>query len=234
MDEWYSIAGFNDPMSSISHLAGTAIFFVLSIFMLWSARRSKVAFFYCLQFAFTTLLLLSMSFVYHMMGREWVARQVMLRLDVAAIFLMIASTFTAVHGLLFRDWRRWVIITLLWSITIPAIVVRAVFFDQIPRFVGSMIFLVIGWIGGYSAFLVWKEWGLKAVVPMFLGGVLYSIGALTNAFEWPVLIDMVWGPHETFHLLVLGGLAMHWYYVWCLADGSFHRKFRPRIELASS
>ena len=228
MDQWYSIGGFTDPMASISHLAGTAIFFVLSIFLLISARRSKVAFMYCLQFACATLLLLSMSFVYHMMGREWVARKVMLRLDVAAIFVLIASTFTAVHGLLFKDWRRWVIIALLWVITIPCIVIRSIYFEQIPRFAGSMIFLAIGWIGGFSAYLVWKEFGPRAIVPVFMGGVFYSIGALTNAFEWPTFIDMVWGPHETFHLFVLGGLAAHWYYIWCLADGSFHRRYEQR------
>ncbi len=224
MDDWYSISGFHDPMSSLSHLVGTVAFFIFSFFLLSSAWRSRVAFWYSFQFVLATLFLLSMSFVYHMMGRDWVAREVMLRMDTAAIFTLIASTFTVIHGILFKDWRRWAIISLLWLITIAGITLRTIFFNSIPGLVGDSIFLLIGWIGGYSAWLILKEYGWPAIVPIVIGGVLYSIGAIINATDSLVIIDMVWGPHETFHLFVLAALGVHWAFVWSLADGSFQKK----------
>ena len=224
MDEWYSIGGFNDPMSSISHLAGTAIFFIFSCFLLYSARSSRTNFWYSFQFAVCSLFALSMSFVYHMMTRGGAAREVMLRLDVAAIFVLIASTFTVFHGTLFKDWRRWGIILLMWTITVTGVTLRTVFFNSIPLILGDGIFLVMGWIGALSAFLLWKEYGAAAVRPVIFGGVFYTVGAVINAVEFPVIVDMVWGPHETFHLFVLAGLGTHWSLVWSIVDGSFARR----------
>ena len=115
MEEWYSIGGFNDPMSSLSHLVGTVVFTIFGFFMLRAAARSKLTFWYAFEFVVATILMLTMSFVYHMMAVGSVSRDVMLRLDVAAIFIMIASTFTVVHGILFTGWKRWAIIVLLWT-----------------------------------------------------------------------------------------------------------------------
>lgn len=231
MDHWYSIPGFNDPMSSLSHLVGTVIFFVFSIFLLRSAWRERATFWYSFQFAFASLFLLTMSFVFHMMAVGGTARDVMLRLDVAAIFVLIASTFTVVHGILFSGWRRWAILLGLWIITITGVTLRTIFFHSIPSVIGDGIFLLIGWIGAFSAWLLWKEYKWKAVLPVLAGGVFYTIGAIINAAGWPTFIDKVWGPHESFHLLVLAGLGTHWAFVWSIADGSFQRSIE-RTEAA--
>ena len=224
MDEWYSIGGFSDPMSSLSHLVGTVIFFLLSIPLLIGARRSRTTFFYCLQFSLAALFLLSISSVYHMMVVGGTARGVMLRLDIAAIFVMIASTFTVMHGILFTGWRRWAIVSLLWLITVVGVTLRIVFFEQIPGYVGDAIFLLMGWIGAVSAYLLWQKYHWRAIGPIVIGGLCYTIGALINTFDWPIFIDKVWGPHETFHLFVLAGLGVHWAFVWSIADGSFQRR----------
>ncbi len=224
MDEWYSIGGFHDPMSSLSHLVGAVIFLALSVPLLISARRSIATFIFTLQFVLASLFLLSISSVYHMMIVGGTARGVMLRLDIAAIFVLIASTFTVIHGILFTGWRRWAIISLLWTITVVGVTLRIVFFDSIPGYVGDGIFLVMGWIGAVSAYLLWQEYHWRVIVPLVIGGLCYTFGALMNTFDWPVLIRGVWGPHETFHLFVLAGLGVHWAFVWSIADGSFQRR----------
>ncbi len=226
MDHWYSISGFSDPMSSLSHLVGLVIFAVFSVFLLRSARHRRSTFWYSDQFAFAVLLLLTMSFIYHMMEVGGTAREVMLRLDVAAIFVLIAGTFTAVHGILFHDWRRWAVILLIWTIAITGITLRTIFFHNIPAVVGTGIFLAMGWIGAFSCWLLWKEYHWRAVVPMALGGLLYTVGAIINASNRLVLIENVWGPHESFHLLVLAALGVHFAFIWSIADGSFQRKMR--------
>ncbi len=227
MDTWYSISGFNDPMSSLSHLVGVVIFFLLSFFLIYSASlrhspRGSIAF--TLLFVFATLTLLSMSFVYHMQGLGTTARAVMLRLDVAAIFVLIASTFTAIHGLVFTGWKRWGMIGLLWTISAIGITLRTVFFDSIPSVIGDGIFLLMGWLGGFSTWLLWKRYRWSAAVPVIAGGLCYTIGAIINAAESPIFIDQVWGPHETFHLFVLAGIGCHWAFIWSLSDGSFQRR----------
>lgn len=230
MPEWYSISGFNDPMSSLSHLVGCVIFFVLGIFLLLSARKSRATFLFCLQFAVATLFMLSMSFVYHMMAVGGTARDVMLRLDVASIFVLIASTFTVIHGLLFKGGKRWWIPGGLWSIVVVGVTIRTIFFHSIPSVLGDGIFLLMGWLGAVSSWLLWKEFGLQGIRLVFLGGLFYTAGAIINAIGQPVFISKIWGPHETFHLLVLAGLGAHWAFVMSIADGTFQR----RVKLAST
>jgi channel protein (hemolysin III family) len=224
MEKWYSISGFNDPMSSITHLAGLVVFFVLSIFMLHSAWNSRSRFWFSFVFAFAVIQLLAMSFVHHMFEPGSTVRAVMIRLDVAAIFVLIAATFTAIHGMLFTGWKRWSILALIWTIAVVGLTLRVIFFDSVPSAVGIVIFLAMGWIGAFSAYLLYHDYGWSVVMPVIWGGLLYSIGAVIDVFDGPILIPMVWGAHETFHLFVLGGLGMHWSLIAKLAEGSIDRQ----------
>lgn len=218
MDRWYSIPGFFDPMSSLSHLVGTVLFFILTPFLLSSAWPSRRSFWFSFQFAVAVLLLLSMSFVYHMMAVGGVARAVMLRLDVAAIFILIASTFTAIHGILFVGAKRWTVVVLLWTIAVSGITLRTIFFNSIPPIVGDGIFLLMGWVGVYSCWMLWKRYRWSAVRPIIAGGLFYTFGAIINAQTGLVFVDRVWGPHETFHLFVLAGIGTHWAFIWRIAE----------------
>jgi channel protein (hemolysin III family) len=213
LDSWYNLPGFYDPLSSISHLAGAVIYLVMSGFLLGGAWWDRKRFWSCAVFVLAALTLLSLSSVFHMMAVGGTPRAVMLRLDVAAIFVLIAGTFTPIHVILFRGWNRWGILLLLWTIVVAGVTLRTIYFEEIPRAVGSGIFLLMGWIGGYSGFLISRELGWRRFRPVLWGGICYSIGAVLNIVEWPVIIPMVWGPHETFHFFVLAALGFHWSFI---------------------
>jgi len=220
MEEWISIPGFADPMASISHLVGAILFANAGLALLWRAAHRQRTFWFSMQFLLATLFCLSMSFVYHLLTLGSTARAVMLRLDVAAIFVLIASTFTVIHGILFRGWKRWTVPAVLWIVAATGISLRMVFFESVSHVGGNLIFLVMGWLGAVSAWLVYKHFGWRMLAPIVLGGVFYSIGAIINAVNWPIFIPRIWGPHETFHLFVLAGLAAHWTLVWRIAKNT--------------
>lgn len=224
MDEWISFGGIANPMSSMSHLAGMIVFLVLSFFMLQSARGSRQRFWYSFVFALAAVFMLTMSSIYHIFEVGFLAREIMLRVDVASIFILIAATFTPIHGVLFTGWKHWGMLGILWSIAIVGATLRIIFFENIPDVVGIGIFLAMGWIGAISAYQLFHDYGAHVVFPVIMGGVLYSIGAVINAADWPVMIDKVWGPHETFHLFVLAALGTHWSLIAKIADGSLHRQ----------
>jgi|SRR5687767_7998517 len=50
--------------------------------------------------------------------------------------------------------------------------------------------------------------------PLLLGGLAYSAGAIADFIRRPVLIPGVLQSHELFHLSVLAGALLHWYFVW--------------------
>lgn len=219
MDNWYRLVGFNQPMASMSHLVGAIVFLILAVMMVSSARRTPGSLLPCAIFAASAVILLALSGVFHMFEPGGVTRGVMHRLDVAAIFLLIAGTFTPIHAVLFRGWRRWGILLLLWVMAITGMTLRSIFFEGFPNELGIAIFLIMGWIGLYSTFLIYRDYGRYAGLPIIVGGVLYTIGAVGDLLKAPTIIPMVWGSHVTFHLFVLAGLGVHWYLISQIAEG---------------
>ena len=50
-------------------------------------------------------------------------------------------------------------------------------------------------------------------MPVVLGGVLYSAGAVLNLLERPSLWPGVFGTHDLFHLFVIGGSLAHYWFI---------------------
>lgn len=217
--ELYHLPGLQDPFSAISHLCGAAIFLVLGILLLRRGWGSALRVAFLAVYAFSGVLLFSMSGVYHMLPAGGAGRAVLIRLDHAAIFVLIAATFTPLHGLLFRGCLRWGPIAFVWVTAAVAITLKTIFFEGFPGSVGLGLYLGLGWLGALSAVLVARLGGFAMVAPLLWGGLAYSVGAVAEFVGWPVVVDRVIGPHEVFHLAVLAGALFHFAFVWRIAEG---------------
>ena len=219
MAEITSIPGFNDPFSSLSHLLGAGIFAVLSIFLLRRGEgpRGRVA--SLALFCFGAVFLLSMSGVYHLLGPNGGARAVMRKLDHAAIFVLIACSFTPIHVIMFRGWRRYGMLLLIWTIAVVFITLKMIYFDQIPASLNLALYLGMGWLGLFSVISLWRRYGFHFIQALLWGGVAYSVGAVFGVINWPVLVEGVVQGHEVFHVAVLLGLGSHWAFIYHIADG---------------
>lgn len=209
----YSIPGFSDPFSSLSHLIGAGVFLFYGVKLIRLARghRGRVA--VVSIFVFSVVFLLSMSGVFHLLGHHGAARAVLQRLDHAGIFGLIAGTFTPVHGILFKGIWRWGILSLIWSAAITGIVLKSIFFNELAEWLGLLFYLGLGWIGILSAYLTHKLHGFKIIKPLIYGALAYTVGATLEFLQFPVVIPHVIGPHELFHIAVLAGIAWHWQFV---------------------
>jgi hemolysin III len=214
-----SIPGFADPFSSLSHLLGALVFFVFGIFLIRRGRGNAARTASLVIFVFGSVLLLSTSGTYHLLSPAGTARKVMRVLDHAAIFVLIACSFTPPHVILFRGVGRWGMLLLVWSFAAVAITIRAVYFDRMPQTLLLALYLGMGWIGLISGVALWRRRGFAFIAPIFWGGIAYSIGALMEHWRWPMLIPGVIQPHEVFHVAVLVGLALHWSFIYSIADG---------------
>jgi channel protein (hemolysin III family) len=156
------------------------------------------------------VLLLAVSGVYHLLANYTSGRTVFQRLDHAGIFVLIAGSFTVVHGLLFRGWLRSGVIAFVWIVTATAIPLKTMFFAEVPEWLGLTLFLAFPWLGLGSCLLLWHRRGLRYVAPLFLGGAAYTIGAVIEFVRWPNPWPGVIHAHELFHLLVIAGVWLHW------------------------
>lgn len=212
----FSFLGVTEPVSSLSHLIGAAVFAVLGFVLVWAGHgRNRV---WLAVFGLSAVFLLSMSGTYHLLPYGSFAReQVFRRLDHAAIFVLIAGTFTAAHGILFRGWWRWGVIGLLWAGTAVAITVTSVFFGSIPEFIQFGLYLGFGWLGLASGHRLYRDYGFKLIRPLLWGGIVYTFGALVELFGEGLWVPGIFGPHAFFHFAVLVGLGFHYVFLWRVA-----------------
>ncbi len=206
----YSIPGFSEPFSSISHLLAAAGFSFSGLLLLLRSRGHHGRFYSVGIFVFTVIFLLSMSGVFHLLEPGGDPRSILQRLDHAAIFTLIAGTFTPIHALLFSGWRRWSVLSVIWLFAITGITVKTVYFNELPEWVGLTLYLSMGWIGALSAILIYHLHGGRYLVPLVAGAVAYTVGAVLDFLRMPTLIEGVVGPHELFHVFVMFGIGFHW------------------------
>jgi channel protein (hemolysin III family) len=218
-----SIPGFSDPVSSLTHLVGALVFAILSFPLIARGRGEALRVVALVVFAFSCVLLLSLSGVYHLLSPGTAGRSVLLRLDHAAIFVLIAGSFTPVHVILLRERWQWHLLAWIWVAAIAGLVLKTVFFDGTPPWLGLMMYLGLGWLGLISTVALARRFGVRFVLPLVWGALAYTIGALADFLGWPVLVAGVVGPHEVFHLAVLAGVSCHWAFIRGIADGQMPR-----------
>jgi channel protein (hemolysin III family) len=214
-----SIPGFTDPISSWSHLLGAFAFAIAAVSLLRRGRGGGMRVCFLSVFAVSSVVLLAISGVYHMLASEGTPRSVLLRLDKAAIFVLIAGTFTPVQGICFTGIARWGVLALMWILAATGMTLFTVFADRLPDGLSTTVYLALGWTGGCSGFVLWRRYGFALVRPLVLGGVAYSLGAILLGLEWPTLLPGVIGPHELWHVAVLAGIAFHWSFIFRVASG---------------
>jgi channel protein (hemolysin III family) len=208
-----AIAGFSDPVSSISHLVGAVVFAFLAATLLRRGGGDRLRMISLSVFSVSCVLLLGLSGVYHLLSPDTAGRAVLKQLDHAAIFVLIAGSFTPVHVILFRGVWRWGTLAAIWCAAIAGVVVKTVYFDVMPEWLGLTMYLGLGWIGVFSAAALARRHGWRFIRPVLWGALAYTVGALAEFLRWPLLLSGILGPHEIFHLAVLAGISLHWKFI---------------------
>lgn len=222
----YPISGFSDPFSSMTHLFSAPIFIVIGFIMLWEQRGHLSRTLSLSLFSFAVVFLLLMSGVFHLLTPGTDGRYILQVLDHAAIFFLIASSFTPIHVLQFKGFMRWGILLLVWSVAITGITLKSIYFGDMPEALSLSLYLGLGWLGALSAYMLIRRLGINAILPLIYGGLAYTLGATLEFIKYPVLVSGVIGPHELFHVLVLLGISFHWQFAYRMA-----RLHKEKIEM---
>jgi len=213
----YPISGFSDPVSSMTHLFIAPIFLIIGIVMIWKLRGNLSRSVSLFIFVFAVVFLLSMSGVFHLLTPGTSSRYVLQILDHAAIFILIAATFTPTHVLQFKGFMRWGILLLVWGIAITGITLKSIYFEEVPEILSLALYLGMGWLGALTGYMLYRRLGLKAILPLLYGALAYSLGAILEFIRYPIFVSGVIGPHELFHVFVLLGISFHWQFAYRMA-----------------
>ena len=157
-------------------------------------------------FAASVAAMLGISALYHRVVWPPAPRRWIRRLDHAAIFLLIAGTYTP-FGLVALDggWRV-AVLAIAWSGALAAIVLKVAWIDA-PRWVAALVAVCLGWVGVVALPEVHRSVGLTPLTLLAVGGLLYSAGAIIYALRRPDPAPSIFGYHELFHTLVVAAAA---------------------------
>lgn len=147
------------------------------------------------------------SALYHRPAWRARARLVMRRLDHAAIFLLIAGTYTPMC-LLLAGRSGSALLTVVWGGAALG-VLQAVFWPRAPRTLCAGVYVLLGWAVLPVLPSLRAALGDGAIALLATGGVLYTVGAAIYAARRPDPLPKVFGYHEVFHALVVAAAGCH-------------------------
>ena len=150
--------------------------------------------------------MLGVSALYHRPTWAPGPRRWMRRADHAAIFVLVAGTYTPFTLLL--PSRSATVLALAWGGAALGIV-QSLFWVQAPRPLVAALYIGFG----SAILLFWPALhaalGAAGLFVLLFGGVLYATGAVIYAARRPDPLPAVFGYHEIFHALVVAAAVCH-------------------------
>ena len=121
------------------------------------------------------------------------------RIDQMMIYVLIAGTYTPICLILLRGGLGLGLLICVWSIATLGVVLTLTWV-QAPSWVSNTLYLGMGWIAVLVVRPLLGAAPAGFVLLLFVGGVIYTIGAVMLALQWPRVkagaLPRLFGSHE--------------------------------------
>jgi len=165
-----------------------------------------------LVFGVSLMLCYGISAAFHAVRQRGELLGQLQRLDHVGIYLLIAGTYTPVAWSLMRGSWWWGTLTTVWTVALVC-AARVWCGGVMPMWVSTLIYLTMGWGALFCYVELARTYSHRTLLPLPLGGMFYSVGAILNLARWPVLFPGVFAAHELFHFFVIAGSACHIFFM---------------------
>jgi hemolysin III len=201
------------PFSFMTHAVGAGLAIVGLVLMVERAEGSLAVAAVSVYGASLVLLLASSALHHAVHPATQSGIDVLRRLDHIAIFGLIAGTYTPVSLLGLPARWGWSIFGIVWGLFVGGVVLK-VFYLSAPRWLTTALYIAMGWIVLVAVPPVLEAYGDEGLWLLAAGGVVYTVGALVYGMRRPDLFPHWMGFHGLWHLFVLVGAGLHWWFVF--------------------
>jgi hemolysin III len=198
------------PWSAITHgigaalaVAGTAALLLRSISM---GRWLHVLLFAI--YGLSMICLYTASTLYHCLNTSVSGRIALRKYDHCSIYLLIAGSYTPICLTVLADSGGPVLLGAVWALAIAGLVLTITKLS-IPRWLTSVIYLVMGWLAVFAVVPIYHAMPPIGFFWLLAGGILYTVGGVLYAVKWPGRNNPRFGCHEIFHVFILLGSICH-------------------------
>ena len=196
-----------DPYCGLSHATGAVLSLVGMIFLLVLTTGGAFSYVGLSIYGASLICLFTASALAHSLHVNDKLDSWLDRFDYAAIFFLIAGTYTPICLTALRG--PWGYTMLSIETGIAVLGASLVLFSSIDTKYISPLYVPMGWLVTIAAVPMIHGMPLSAFVCLVIGGVIYSVGALVFIFEKPRLWPGRFGWHDLWHTMVLAGAGFH-------------------------
>ncbi len=197
-----------DPVSSVTHLISAVIALVGTMFLLVAHQHDPQKVVSLLIYGAGLVTLFTASGVYHAYTGDAATLLRLRKFDHAAIYILIAATYTPICLNLFTGFWNWGLLTIIWSMAVIGIFVK-MFIINSPRWVTAGVYLLMGWISVFAIKEMLAVLPLSILFWLLLGGIFYTGGAVIYISKKMDFFPGVFGFHEVWHIFVMLGAFSH-------------------------
>lgn len=123
-------------------------------------------------------------------------------LDHAAIYVLIAGTYTPFCLVVLKGWVGWTIFGVSWGLALIGIIFKIFYFGRYDR-MSTIAYVLMGWVIIFAIKPLVSNFSTAGLIWLFSGGLAYSIGAYLYS------VRRIRFNHALFHVFVLLGSFCH-------------------------
>lgn len=200
-----------EPINALTHALGVILGAAGLVVLLMLADGDPVRVASAIVYGVSLVLLFLASTLLHAVKASLRALKVFRILDHAAIYLLIAGTYTPITLVTLQERSPtvgWTLFGLVWGLALLGVLFK-VFWIGAPRWASTGLYLMLGWLAVVAIRPLVASLPASALAWLVAGGLAYSVGAVIYATKRPDPFPSVFGYHEIWHLFVLAGAAAH-------------------------
>lgn len=203
---------FKDPVAGLTHVAAGLAALVGGVALWFGGHGDLAKQFSLLIYSASLVALYAASSTYHLIRTTppWTA--LLRKIDHAAIFALIAGSYTPVAVNVLDGGWRWGVLLGMWAAALAGIVFKIVTIKT-RRGVNAGMYVAMGWLGTLPAYRAFQLLPPGAAVWLALEGLFFTLGAIIYATRRLDFVPGVFGFHEVWHLFVIGGSLSHFMFV---------------------
>jgi hemolysin III len=156
----------------------------------------------------SVVLLFAASAMYHLVKARPKVIEILRKFDHAAIYLLIAGSYTPICYNMFTGFWQWGMLIIVWSFALVGIGIK-IFIIKAPRWVSAGVYLVMGWMSVIAIKEMLTMLPVGALIWLAVGGLIYTFGAVIYATKIFDFFPGKFGFHEIWHIFVILGALAH-------------------------
>ena len=206
---------FRQPVNGFTHLTAAVLATWALFYLILVTHSNPVKLLAVIIYGLSLITLYGASAIYHLSHGSEQKLLMLERIDHAAIYLLIAGSYTPIClSVITGEWS-WILLVLVWVLAVIGIIYKLLFLTN-PGIFSLLYYMLMASIVFIAPPSVIQMIPPEAVVLLLTSGVIFIVGALIFGFEKPNPHPLL-GHHELWHLFVMTGSALHFVaLIYCL------------------